>query len=537
LIRGRATVSFRGGPSRARPGSLFPPAVLLLALTWASAATASPLCVRGALADSIAEAVRGVADQSQIGIMAVAIDAGDIVVALNEERRMIPGSNAKLFTTSAFLRKFGPDARFETRIEARGKVERKREAVRLKGDLVLRPSGTPDVVPILAAGSRGLLDSLAFLLRAGGLTRFEGTLWVDGTLFAQEPYGPGWAADDIPWSYGAVPAPVFANGNAATLVATGAERVSFQLEPPETPLEVASDAAVADTGSTGWMELERELGSTRLLVHGAVPRGVTLRKQISVPAPDSSAGLWLLGAMRRAGIRVDATVRLVPHAGGPGNDRTPGEATPADSGWERVGKDRTATVLTYRSPPAAALVGIVNALSLNAEAEGLNRLLDPLPREKRRAAGLAESRRMAAEVGIDTLDLSLVDGSGLSPQNLVTARALVGWLVANARDSALAAPFREGLAVPGGPGTLKRRFAALAPEADLHGKTGTLTNVSSISGYVTDAAGERIAFAVITNGNRASTMLAKQLEERVVAIMTRYHGGRGAASPPPRIPR
>jgi D-alanyl-D-alanine carboxypeptidase/D-alanyl-D-alanine-endopeptidase (penicillin-binding protein 4) len=202
-----------------------------------------------------------------------------------------------------------------------------------------------------------------------------------------------------------------------------------------------------------------------------------------------------------------------------------------------VRKDRAATVVALRSPPAAVMVGVVNALSLNAEAEGLLRLLDPAPREKRRAAGLAEVKRIAAEAGIDTLDLSLVDGSGLSPQDLVTARAVVAWLTAHARDSSLAAPFRLGLAVPGETGTLKHRFAGLDPRADLRAKTGTLTNVSSLSGYVTDAKGERVVFAVITNGNRATATAAKQMEERIVGVLARHSGTVTTPLVPPRIPR
>ena len=78
----------------------------------------------------------------------------------------------------------------------------------------------PDVTQILSPGSRGLLDSLAYLLHQGGLERFEGTIWVDGSLFATEPYAPGWAMEDYVYAYGAPVNAVLANGNAATVVAT-----------------------------------------------------------------------------------------------------------------------------------------------------------------------------------------------------------------------------------------------------------------------------------------------------------------------------
>jgi D-alanyl-D-alanine carboxypeptidase/D-alanyl-D-alanine-endopeptidase (penicillin-binding protein 4) len=519
-------------------------AALIHAVAVAPPALASRLCCRGVLGDSMKAAVAGLADQAHVGALAITLDRGDTLLALNESRRLIPGSNAKIFTTSAFLRRFGPDAIFETRLEARGKTDRKKDAIHFEGDLILRPPGTPDVWQILAPGSRGLLDSLAYLLRQSGLERFKGTVWIDGTLFAEEPYAPGWAIEDVAAGYGAETGAVLANGNAATLTATGGTKtVSFLLEPPETPLTLVTRVSLGNAGGMPWIDLDRPAASRRLRVRGSIPRGAVVKKQVSVPEPDSVAGLWLIGAMRRAGIRVDeAKVRLVPHADAPG-PRSEAElraaivAAPADQGWNVVGKDRPATVVALRSPPTAIMVGVVNALSLNAEAEALLRLLDPAPKEKRRAAGLAEVRRIAAEAGIDTLDLSLVDGSGLSPQDLVTPRALVAWLTAHGKDSALAAPFRLGLAVPGETGTLKHRFAGLDSRADLRAKTGTLTNVSSLSGYVTDAAGERIVFAVITNGNRATATAAKQMEERVVGVLSRHSAAGDTPPPPPRIPR
>ncbi|MGE5180225.1 MAG: D-alanyl-D-alanine carboxypeptidase/D-alanyl-D-alanine-endopeptidase [Bacteroidota bacterium] len=551
MTRADAKAVHRGGPFGIRPGLLFGGVVVGALVAPFAARAAGPLRVRGPLADSVATAVEELADRANVGVLAVSLDRGDTLVALDESRRFIPGSNTKVFTTSAFLRSFGPEARFPTTLEARGKADRgKRGAVRLKGDLILRPAGVPDVVPILAPGSRGLIDSLAFLARAGGLERFEGTIWVDGTLFAEEPFGPGWEIEDVPYSYGAPPAPVFANGNAATLFATGGPKgVALTIDPPETPLTLRSDAVVVDA-ATGAIDVHREPESHVLYVTGAVPRGATLKKQVSVPDPDSTAGLWLIGAMRRAGIDVSrAQVRLVPHeipaasdhpAATPRHDGAPPPAAPADTGWAAVTKERPSAVVSFRSPPAAAMVGVVLELSLNPEAEGLLRLLDPASREKRREAGLVAERQAAARAGIDTLDLSLVDGSGLSPQNLATPRSLVGWMAALARDSTLAGPFRAALATPGENGTLKRRFAGLPPGADLRAKSGTLTNVSSLSGYVTTAAGERIAFAIMTNGNRGSVASAKQLEERIVGMLARRGGAAAegfSGSVPPRIPR
>jgi len=554
-LTGRKLLRFRRGGSRSiRPGFVLAGALFLTCLLGPAGGSTAGLHPAGLdpLADSVRTALTGTQGQAEVGLLAISLDRGDTLVALHPGLRLIPGSSAKLLTTSAFLRRFGPAARCTTVVEARGRADRtSKGGIRLKGDLILRASGAPDVTQLLVPGSRGLLDSLATLLRAGGLDRFEGTLWIDGTLFAAEPYAPSWALEDVPQAYGAPVNAIMANGNAAALVATAEPRgVILSFEPPEVPLTIESTVEVVGPGDPGWLEVDRRPFESRIRVRGAVPLGATVRKQVSVADPDSTAGLVLLGALERAGVELkNARVRLVPHARslasalGQGAAKAKDDAVPpprgSASGWDQVSRDRTAIVVAHASPTAADMVGIVNSVSLNAEAEALLRLLDRAPAEKHRDAGLREVRRLAAEAGVDTLDLSLVDGSGLSPQNLLTARSLVRWLWVHGRDSTVAASFRDRLATPGSLGTLKNRFVGLDPRTELRAKTGTLTNVSALAGYVRDADGERIAFAMITNGNRGSVVPARQTEETVVGLLSRYRREAAAKAPvaPTRIPR
>jgi D-alanyl-D-alanine carboxypeptidase/D-alanyl-D-alanine-endopeptidase (penicillin-binding protein 4) len=469
-------------------------------------AAAAPCCVPfGSLSDSFSVLGVDASARSHFGILAISTDAGDTLLALNPDARFIPASNMKLFVTGAFLAQFGAQTRGVTEIRAAGKLNKKHggRELEVKGNLILRGSGYPDVYQLLRPGSRGLLDSLAYLLRASGLRKFEGTLWVDGTLFAPEPYGPGWAIDDLPFSYGAPLNAILANGNAATLLATAtAKGVSLALDPPETPLTITGRVALADSSASPQLSISRDPGSRILRVTGRIPRGGTAKRQVAVPDPDSTAGLVLLGALRRAGVEVRANVAVVP-AGG---------SAPA----------HTATLVRLESPPASEVVGMVDAYSLNVETEALLRLLDPAPAGKTAAQALHRLTAMLAEAGVDTLDISLVDGSGLSPLNLATARAFVRWLETIARNPALGTVFRESLAAPGAVGTLQKRFPDLGPGAALRAKSGTLTNVSGLSGYVTTAGGETVAFSILSNGNRGSVAAARAAEEAIVRMLSGF---------------
>jgi D-alanyl-D-alanine carboxypeptidase/D-alanyl-D-alanine-endopeptidase (penicillin-binding protein 4) len=510
-----------------------------------------PGCLSGSLSDSLDFLGAGPLGQAEVAALVTSLDRGDTLVSIQPARRLIPGSNVKLFTTGCFLRRYGIDYRRPTLVLAKGKATQRKDGtdVRFKGDLVLRASGMPDVYQLIAPGSRGLLDSLAFLLHAGGLSRFQGTLWIDGSVFAPESYGPGWAHDDFAYAYGAPVNAVLANGNATTLIATSTPKgVTYQFDPPEVSLVARGKPAIGDTGSSGHIDVSRAPGSRVVEVTGTVPRGGMVKRQVAVFDPDSTAGLMMLGAMRRVGIEVDASVRVLRPFGASGADAERIEGLAASSsadsdaqatawGWTSVDSRRATGVTSLLSPPAAEVVGIVNAMSLNAEAEAILRLLDPAPVGKRREGGLVELMRIVGESGIDTFDLSLVDGSGLSPQDLATPRAIVSWLTSLDRDPAIGAAFRDGLARPGALGTFKNRFGALDTKAALRGKSGTLTNVSALSGFVTRADGERSIFSILSNGNRNSVAAAREAEEKLVSLLARTGPTTVSTSPPVGIPR
>jgi len=492
---------------------------------------------------------------AQIGLLAVSSSRQDTLLAYREGRRLIPGSNAKLFTTGALLALHGPDARRVTTLEARGKVKRVRKGGRstefeFRGDLTLHPSGMPDIVPLRSPGSRGLLDSLAIILRAGGLRRFEGTLYIDRTLFASEPVPPGWGADDLAYGYGAPLSPVLANGDAALVVATEVNgSVRIALDPPAAPLAIrVTGIAVGDSGSSGWLTPRWAFGSRVLEISGMVPRGGEVKRSVALSDPDSAAAALLLDAMRREGIEIKKVslgfLLPGPAGSGPmgadawrgveeGNNRAwRGNASVA--GWDSVGTgDRDhasvpATVAALPSPTVFEALSVVNPQSLNVEAEGILRLASPAGWSKSRREGIAQVYRLAAEAGIDTLDLSLVDGSGLSPQDLVTPRAIVRWLTRWGGPDSSTASLRSALAAPGEPGTVEKRFGSLPAGATLRAKTGSLTNVSSLSGYLRTMEGEDVVFTMIVNGARRSVASVRDAEERLVAFLARIPRQRGA---------
>lgn len=112
------------------------------------------------------------------------------------------------------------------------------------------------------------------------------------------------------------------------------------------------------------------------------------------------------------------------------------------------------------------------------------------------------------------------DGSGLSRANLLTASALVGILEAAHADRRLFESFYSSMSVAGVDGTLRRRMKGTAAERNVHGKTGTLNNVSALAGYVTTRDGELICFSMLMNGGNQGAYRAVQ--DKVAARLAAF---------------
>ena len=121
------------------------------------------------------------------------------------------------------------------------------------------------------------------------------------------------------------------------------------------------------------------------------------------------------------------------------------------------------------------------------------------------------------------------DGSGLSRRNLISPQALVATLVAAYNNRPLWKALYEALSVAGKDGTLRKRMKGTRAEGNVHGKTGTLKNVSALTGYVTSADGEMLAFAMITNGYNVGTY--KSVENKVAERLADFSWNEGKAVP------
>lgn len=265
-------------------------------------------------------------------------------------------------------------------------------------------------------------------------------------------------------------------------------------------------------------------------VRAAVPGGVdTVLVDVDRYAGDAMGPGWSQLDIPGGYIAPIVPVMLDGGRGVPTEQDTPRSATPALTAAaelaRRLGADPAtvavgtapapATVLgTVRSQPVRELVAHTLQRSDNVLAEVLAHEVALATKAEPSFEGAATAMRsVLTTAGISVDGLDLVDGSGLSAQNRVTATGLATVLAAaaapgaDARTSRLR-PLVAGLPVAGGTGTLTDRYdgpAARAGRGYVRAKTGTLDGVNSLAGVVLDADGRLLVFALLSNGSVSAT--------------------------------
>jgi D-alanyl-D-alanine carboxypeptidase/D-alanyl-D-alanine-endopeptidase (penicillin-binding protein 4) len=176
------------------------------------------------------------------------------------------------------------------------------------------------------------------------------------------------------------------------------------------------------------------------------------------------------------------------------------------------------------SPPLSTLLVETNQESNNLYAEALLRSLGatqtPASTESAAETGLAALKVTLTELGVNPQSYILVDGSGLSRHNLVSPEALVQTLQAIAR-SPEAAVYRASLPVGGVSGTLQNRFQGTPAQGILQAKTGTLSGVGALSGYLNAPNYQPLVFSIIVNQSDQPASVLRQAIDEIALLLTR----------------
>lgn len=453
-------------------------------------------------------------DQLHIGVYAVDAASGRTLYRRNEHRKFVPASNQKILITATALSLLGPDYRFRTEFVADGPVR----GSYLDGDLVLVASGDPSMSDRYWASGTASLEALADSLRASGVTYVAGSAVVDVSAWDSTTVGPTWEVEDLRFAYGSTGG-AFAidEGEVRIVVAAGAaadEPVDVTWSPMGDADFVESRLRTAPPES-GTRVIPQYLPETRRLVlEGRVALGAVDTLSFALRDPVRQAVAALAAAVDRAGIEIEGgwTIRWTAE------EPDPAPCTEVGLGGGCAPRHALAAI---ESPPLSELVAGILEPSQNWMTEQLVRSLGARFGDEgswREGVGVVRAW-LVNEVGVDSLDISSRDGSGLSAYNLVTPRAVVR-ILQDMHQGPWAAEYRRAMAEPGEDGsTLSRRLEGL--EGRVFAKTGSISNVNSLSGYLVRDNGQEVIFSILTNASGLPASQVRQAIDEIVRGLAR----------------
>jgi D-alanyl-D-alanine carboxypeptidase/D-alanyl-D-alanine-endopeptidase (penicillin-binding protein 4) len=423
---------------------------------------------------------------ANLGLLVESATDGTVLYARRADRDFQPASTLKLLVGSAALDRLGPDYRFTTLLA--------REPLPGGGDeLILHGGGDP-----LLRGAD--LDAAADAVRAAGIARAAVTLDESHDAPADRR-GPGWSIDDVLQYYAPVVdgLPFEENVLALTLVpgaAPGTPPV-LQLPPPFVPLSVPAGSCVPAPTLLTFTEAAQTVAADRpdtsdvaagpcgdVVVTGGVPLGTPAHVDAAVDQPEALALRYFTAALRARGVEV-----LPPVAtSGPvaGVVDTPFSATPPGT-----------IVWRHDGEPLSALIADMWLPSDNLIAELLVRELDVAANGRAGTlyGGTEVERAWLSGIGVDPATLTLADGSGLSQYDRATPRALAAILLHDWRS-----PYHDAvldaLPVAGVRGDLRGLMTGTTAEGRVYAKTGSMSHVRGLAGYVATRTHGTVIFAL-----------------------------------------
>ena len=453
-----------------------------------------------------------------VGVKIVSLDTGRVLFEENANKLLRPASNMKLYTVAAALDRLSPDYRFVTSVYAPTRPD---AAGVIRGDLTIYGRGDPSLAARFNNGDyfKGI-DDLATRIVAAGVKRVEGDLVGDESYFVGPKYGAGWEWEDLTWHYGAEISPLTVNDNALDLFIKPGPAVGqlaiITTGPADPLLTIINKVLTSEKGLRREISIHRGLGENTITITGAVPlddKGYTGGIGISHPAllfvymlrtSLAAKGVVITGKSRVTGaVSQPSLVTTVPIAGTNGSAPFQTE------------------IATLQSRPFSEIAAQTLKPSQNLYTEIILRTLGkvaPPPTttitnldQTSENLGLEAVRSFLKTAGIRPEALNLDDGSGLSRNDMITAEASVQLLSFMSKHR-YANVFRDALPIAGVDGTLRNRMRGTPAEKNLRAKSGSLSSAASLGGYLTTAAGEKLAFSIMVNN------YPRDLEPRTLCI-------------------
>jgi D-alanyl-D-alanine carboxypeptidase/D-alanyl-D-alanine-endopeptidase (penicillin-binding protein 4) len=423
-----------------------------------------------------------VRDRSQVAV-AIAPIGQPAILSTNADADLILASTTKLLTTAAALDRLGPGYKFRTTLLQDGELLADGT---LAGRLVIRGGGDPAISGRLYENDPwAVFRPWSAAVAARGIRSIRDGLVLDTSFFDDEKTHPDWpSAQEQHWWQAPVSALSY-NDNVVLVRVTGAirpgGRASLGFYPAQ-PFLMSVVGRVATQGGRGTnVGVSRRAGSPRVVASGVVASRRTWSGDVTVVDPPLYLASAFTKVLREEGI----DVRGVPEV------RTQAPAT-----------GKSLPVLFVHETPILPVMAVCNKRSQSFIAE---QILKTLGAERRGSGswegGRAEVGEFVRSLGLDPSRFRIADGSGRSRENRSSAGAYLDFLQALATRWRYFPQFEPTLAVTGSmDGSLRNRMLGPDTRGKVFAKTGNVSGVVTLAGYLEARSGQRYAFVLLANG-------------------------------------
>lgn len=423
----------------------------------------------------------------------------EIVYQKNHKYLLHPASNMKILTTAAGLFFLGPDYFFETTLYYHGEID----GNILKGDLYFVGGFDPEFSVYDLQYFVNALDSL-------GIKEITGNLYADVSRMENRFWGEGWMWDDDPSTDAPYLSSLNINMNAVDVYLLGTEigkSAQVILHPQTDYFEIFNETTTISSNQQNsfsvtrdWMNRKNTIMATGKVNQKKHLTGEEEPVSLNVFRPDLYFLTLFNETLQQNGIKIHGSL---------------------DNFWLPYG----AVHITTFSRPVIDVIRRVNKVSSNLHAEMVLYAMAEKYYGKPATSknGIKVINNLIAMTGMNPEKYRLVDGSGLSHYNLVSAELILAVLKhVYYKEPALFKILNESFPIAGIDGTLVRRMGGSTAEKRVTAKTGTLNGVSALSGYLATKSGKFLAFSILMQNFVNGTSTARAFQDEICKILSEY---------------
>ncbi len=459
---------------------------------------APPPALPGICANQISIAINEIIDRPELrryrwGIVVQGLGGTNQLYNRDGDRLFIPASNVKLITTAVALRQLGAATRLRTSVYQLPNTGN-------SSNLLVVGRGDPSLTAIG-------LQSIGQQLKQRGIKQI-GQINFDDSYFRGEQINGDWEWDDLSTDYAPPINSLIFNQNSNPLIVSQ-QQIGMPLKyswknPTLNNWQVENQSLTIAASQTSSVNAIAIFGKPTIRLTGKLALNAT-PTQIDLPVLNPAESF--ISAFRQGLSKSEITV-----------------------GSTRIGLGQNITnlpeIAAIDSPPVSELINETNQRSNNVYAEVLLRSIGRTYPEYNTSSedtqdlGISLVKRNLTEMGIDPQSYRINDGAGLSRHNLVAPTTFTRLLSAMA-VTPNAQIYRDSLPLAGVSGSLRNRMKGTIAQGIVRAKTGSMSGVVSLSGYINPPKYSPLVFSIILNQHDRSTAQMVKVVDEIVILLAR----------------